>query len=158
MRRTIGVLALLVSVVTGPLGCGKGGGTAHDHGSGGHAHGAEAEPEVKTAQITVWMNGYEIFAEHTPPIAGRGTRFITHVSELQTGKPRSSGPIKFVFQQGSESFDHPQAAPETPGIYVPAITFPKEGEWQASVIIPTANQTNATVELGVVRVFPSEEA
>ena len=76
----------------------------------------EHAAEVKTAQITVWTNGYEIFAEHMPPVVGRGTRFITHVSEIATGKPRRSGGVKFVLRQGTTTFDHPQAAPERPGI------------------------------------------
>ena len=59
-------------------------------------------------------------------------RLITHVTELQTGVPRSAGPIQFLFRQGDSSFDHSQAAPENPGLYLPVIKFPKEGEWQAS--------------------------
>lgn len=124
----------------------------------GHPHGDEAghEHELKTAQITVWTNGYEIFAEHTPVIAAVSTKFITHISELQTGLPRSSGPIKFVFRSGADLIEHPQAAPDRPGIYVPAVTLPNIGDWQASVIIP--GETNATVHLGVIRVFPNEDA
>ena len=123
-----------------------------------HSHGAEGDHdhELATAQITVWTNGYELFAEHTPPVAQTGTRFITHISELQTGKPRSNGPVKFIFRQGESTFEHPQAAPERPGIYIPSVTFPAEGDWHATLIIPT--ETNATIALGPIHVFPNEEA
>jgi membrane fusion protein, heavy metal efflux system len=154
MRRAIAVLAMLASVCVGCRKNHESAGAVHDHDDHGHSHGAEAQNELKTAQITVWTNGYEIFAEHTPPIVGRATRIITHVSELWSGKPRSAGGIKFVFRQGRESFEHPHAAPDRPGIYVPAITFPKDGEWQAGVVV----ETNAFVELGMVRVFATEEA
>jgi cobalt-zinc-cadmium efflux system membrane fusion protein len=152
------VLLIVLAAALGGAGCGKQDGAAgHTHGPGGDEHASE--PEVKTAQITVWTNGYEVFAEHTPPVAGRGTRFITHISELQTGKPRGSGGVKFVLRQGTTSFEHPQAGPERPGIYIPAITFPKEGDWEAAVIIPSqGNEGNAMVNLGTVRVFPTEEA
>jgi RND family efflux transporter MFP subunit len=157
MRLSIVLLVVLAGVVGG-AGCGKqevAAGHAHRHGEHEHA----PETEVKTAQITVWTNGYEIFAEHTAPVAGRGTRFITHVSEIMTGKPKSSGGLKFVLEQGATSFEHPQAGPERPGIYIPAITFPKEGEWEATVIIPgESNAGNAVVKLGTIRVFPTDEA
>ena len=149
---------VLSAILAGALGCRKQEGAAgHAHGPGEHDHAPE--DEVKTAQITVWTNGYEIFAEHTPPLAGRGTRFITHISEIETGKPRSSGAVKFVLRQGTTSFDHPQAGPERPGIYIPAITFPKDGEWEAAVIVPgQSNNRNATVNLGKIRVFATDNA
>jgi cobalt-zinc-cadmium efflux system membrane fusion protein len=127
-------------------------------GAATHAHGPDGdhEHEVETAQITVWTNGYEIFAEHTPPVVGKATRFITHVSDLRTGRPRAAGPLKFILRQEATGFDHPQAAPERPGIYIPAITFPAAGDWQASIIIP--GETSATLELGTIKVFPTEDA
>ena len=156
MRAT--VLLIVLAAAFGGTGCGKQERAAgHTHGPGGHDHAAE--PEVKTAQITVWTNGYEVFAEHTPPVAGRGTRFVTHISELQSGKPRSNGGVKFGLRQGTTSFDHPQAGPERPGIYIPAITFPKEGEWELTIIIPGESpEGNATVNLGTIRVFATDEA
>src|SRR5688500_9221234 len=113
------LIASLIALATGALGCRKQeDAPGHAHGAGGQEHGLEAthEPEVKTAQITVWTNGYEIFTEHTPPVVARGTRFITHISELETGQPRRIGAVKFVLRQGTAVFEHPQAAPERPGI------------------------------------------
>ncbi|MGZ8901527.1 MAG: efflux RND transporter periplasmic adaptor subunit, partial [Limisphaerales bacterium] len=154
MNTSIASLVVLAATLAG-AGCRKQDGAAgHAHGPGEHEHAPEVE--VKTAQITVWTNGYEIFAEHTPPVAGRGTRFITHISDLQTGRARGSGGVKFVLRQGTTSFDHPQAGPERPGIYIPAITFPEEGDWEGTVIIP--GETNAMVNLGTIRVFPTDLA
>ena len=122
-----------------------------------HAHGSGRENEEKTAQITVWTGRYEVFAEHKAPVANKPTRFITHVSDLRTGEPRTQGQVKFVFRQGDSSFEHPQAAPERPGIYIPAITFPRVGEWQAALLIPTEG-ADAKIELGVIRVYADDHA
>lgn len=157
--RTSAILLLALSFLW--TGCGRSGSSSpggHSHRDAAHAHGTEGDHdhELKTAQITVWMNGYEVFAEHTPPVAGQGTRFITHVSELQTGKPRTNGPVKFTFRKGDATFEHPQAVPERPGIYVPSITFPSEGDWQTTLIIP--GETNAHIDLGSIKVFANADA
>lgn len=155
MRTSILLLLLLCGGVSG---CRKSNSSAEGNAHGGHTHGPDEDhgQEEKTAQKTVWQNGFEVFAEHTPPVAGKPTRFITHVSELATGAPRSTGPVKFIFRQGAASFEHPQAAPQRPGIYLPAITFPSAGDWQSNLIIP--GKTNTIVELGTIKVYPTEDA
>lgn len=136
------------------FGCKKPGSGESSHGRS-HGGGEEAHAQdERTAQITVWSKGYEIFAEHTAPVAKKPARFITHVSELSSGKPRTEGMIKFTLSQGGASFEHPQAKPERPGIYLPAITFPSAGEWAMRVTIPGA--TNAVIELGTIKVYASE--
>jgi membrane fusion protein, heavy metal efflux system len=123
---------------------------SHDHAQGdGHEH------EPKTAQITVWTDQYEVFAEHTPPVVNKPTRFITHITDLKTAEPRTEGTVKFVLRQGETTFEHPQAAPERPGIYIPAITFPKTGDWQATLLIPT-DGSDAVVELGAIKVYADD--
>jgi RND family efflux transporter MFP subunit len=141
-----------IGALAGSLVAGTGCRDSHDH-----AHGDGHEHEEKTAQITVWTDRYEVFAEHKAPVVNKATRFITHVSDLRTGEPRTQGPIKLVLRQGDASFEHPQAAPERPGIYIPAITFPKTGDWQAVVLIP-AEGGDAPVELGVIRVYADDDA
>lgn len=151
-------ILLLLILCGGVLGCRKGGsGTeANDHDT--HAHGAEGahEHEEETAQITIWSNGFEIFAEHTPPVVREPTRLVTHISELQTGAPHNEGPVKFTFRQGAAVFEHSQAAPERPGIYIPAVTFPSAGDWHASIGIPGV--TNTMVELGTITVYSTQHA
>ena len=124
---------------------------SHDHPAGGNEH------EAKTAQITVWSDRYEIFAEHQPPAVGTPTTFITHVTDLRTLEPRSAGPVKFLLRQRDATLEHPQAKPSKPGIYLPALTFPKPGLWQLTLLVPTEG-TNAVVELGAVEVFADAHA
>jgi membrane fusion protein, heavy metal efflux system len=145
----------LVIAAAAITGCQKRGDAARDreHGAGAHSHGdgAEHAHEAKTAQITVWASGYEIFAEHTAAVEGQPARFVTHISEVNTGQPRREGMVKFVLSKDGEQFEHPQAAPERPGIYIPAITFPNAVEWKMSIVIP--GLTNAVIALGSIAVF-----
>ncbi len=124
--------------------------TADDHG-----HGHDHEP--KTAQITVWTDRHEVFAEHRAPVAGKATTFITHVTDLHTLAPRREGMVKFVLRQGETVAEHPQAAPARAGIYLPGINFPKPGDWQLTLLIPT-DGTNASVELGTIKVYADQHA
>ena len=125
-----------------------------DHG---HSHGDAHEHEEKTAQITVWTDRYEVFAEYKAPIAGEATTFITHVSDLVTSEPRREDMVKFVLHQGATTAEHPQAAPARPGIYLPGIIFPQAGDWQVTLLIPT-DGTNAQVDLGTIKVYADKHA
>jgi RND family efflux transporter MFP subunit len=118
----------------------------------GHDHG-----EPKTAQITVWTDRHEVFAEHRAPVVGQPTQFITHVTDLHTLEPRREGMVKFVLRQGGTVTEHPQAAPARAGIYLPGITFPQAGDWRLSLLIPT-DGTNATVDLGTIKVYADAHA
>lgn len=147
MRSHIIPVALLAALAVSGAGCRQ---SASDHD---HEHGEEAQ----TAQLTVWTNGYEVFAEHQAPVAGKATTFITHVTDLHTLEPRREGMVKFVLRQGETVAEHPQAAPARAGIYLPGIIFPKAGDWQLTLLIPT-DGTNAPVELGTIKVYADEHA
>ncbi|MBE0544486.1 MAG: efflux RND transporter periplasmic adaptor subunit [Verrucomicrobia bacterium] len=140
-------LALFTALLISGTGCRK---AADDHG---HDHG----DEPKTAQITVWTDRYEVFAEHRAPVANKATTFITHVTDLHTLEPRREGMVKFILLQGETVAEHPQAAPARAGIYLPGIIFPKAGDWQLTLHIPT-DGTNAPVELGTIKVYADEHS
>lgn len=123
----------------------------------GCRHSHDHEHEETTGQITVWTDRYEVFAEHKAPVVNKPTKFITHVTDLRTAEPRTQGIVKFVLRQNEATFEHPQAAPERPGIFIPAITFPKAGEWQARLLIPT-DGTDAVVELGTIKVYADDHS
>lgn len=147
MRQLTIPLALLTMLALAGTGCRK---SADDHG---HEHG----DEPKTAQITVWTDRHEVFAEHRAPVANQATTFITHVTDLRTLEPRREGMVKFVLRQGETVAEHPQAAPARAGIYLPGIIFPKAGDWQVTLLVPT-DGTNAPVELGTIKVYADEHA
>ena len=117
-------------------------GHSHGHGHGhGHAHGtsdphADEEDEHPTFPVTVWTNGFEVFAEHEAAVAGEPVEFITHVSSLTSGEPRRAGAIKFIATNADgASFEHLTARPSADGIYLPKINFPKTGAWNVAVRI-----------------------
>jgi membrane fusion protein, heavy metal efflux system len=120
----------------------------------GHGHDHD---EPKTAQITVWTDRYEVFAEHQAPVAGEATTLITHVTDLQTLEPRREGMMRFVMRQGDHVAEHPQAAPARAGIYLPRIIFPRAGDWHLTLLVPT-DGTNAPVDLGVITVYADQNA
>jgi RND family efflux transporter MFP subunit len=90
-------------------------------------------------------------------VANKVTTFITHVTDLHTLEPRREGMVKFILRQGETVAEHLQAAPARAGIYLPGILFPKAGDWQVTLLIPT-DATNATVELGTIKVYADEHA
>lgn len=119
--------------------------------------GEEVVAQPKVVQIIAHTGDFEVFVEHERAIAGRATPFITHVTDLHSREPRTSGGIQYVLRQGDHVIEPPDSAPEKPGIYLPAITFPKAGDWQGTLLIP-ADGTNATVDLGTIRVFTDARA
>jgi hypothetical protein len=88
-----------------------------------------AEEEEKTAQVTVWSERFEIFLEHQLIVVNTLTRFITHVTDLETLEPRREGPLTFVFGHGSGTpLTHVEPKPARDGIYLPELSFPTAGE------------------------------
>lgn len=120
----------------------------------GHDHSHDEEP--KTAQITVWGERHEIFAEHRLVVAGTPTKFVTHVTDLKTLEPRREGQTKFVLRHGNDApIEQVENAPTREGIYEAALTFPKTGDWNVNVLIPT-DDGEKTVVLPPVKVFATK--
>jgi cobalt-zinc-cadmium efflux system membrane fusion protein len=145
MKRFTIPLALLTTLVLAGTGC--------RHSDDDHGHDHEDAPQM--AQITVWTDRHEVFAEHAAPVVGQPTKLITHVTDLHTQEPRREGMVKFIMRQGETMIEHPQAAPEKAGLYLPSIVFPNAGDWQFGLLIPT-DGTNAAVELGTIKVHANE--
>jgi len=131
------------------LGCNR----SHDHS---HGDGDDHHHEDKTAQITVWSERHEIFAEHRLVAAGTATKFVTHVSDLQTLEPRREGLIKFRLALGQDApIEKVENTPTRTGIYEAMLTFPKAGDWNVTVLIPTEGG-ESTVTLPPVKVYASK--
>lgn len=151
LRPAAAVLAISFTVLAG---CKRHDDHGHPHDAkGGHEH----EHEEKTAQITAFSERHEVFAEHKAAVVGKPTTFVTHVTDLKTLEPRREGPVKFVLRHGETTFEHPQAAPAKPGIYLPGIVFPKTGNWQVTLLVPVG-ATNDAISLGVVEAYADAHA
>jgi RND family efflux transporter MFP subunit len=133
-------LGLLVST-----GCKDSGGEVHDD----HAHG----DEPRTAQVTVFGERHEIFAEHRLVVANTPTKFVTHVTDLKTLEPRREGPVRFQLQLGQEPpVEHVEKAPARAGIYEAMLTFPKVGDWSVALVVPTEDGEKG-IQFPPVKVF-----
>lgn len=126
---------------------------AHDHTAGGHAHG-----DAKTSQITVWGERFEVFLEHPYLVAGEPAAFVTHVSDLTTGEPRTAGPVVFVLTNSAGALkEYVAPTPARTGIYVPQLTFPAPGEWAVTLRVPL-DGVEHQVKLPAIRVYASQAA
>jgi biotin carboxyl carrier protein len=124
----------------------------HSHSDGDEHH--DAEP--KTAQFTIWGERHEIFAEHRLVVAGEPTKFVTHVTDLKTLEPRREGQLKFTLRQADgQVSEQVEQAPTRAGIYEAMLTFPKAGDWNVSVSIPT-DEGEKTIALPPVKVFATK--
>lgn len=142
---------LLLTAVIAVSGCDRLG-SGHSHGGGKTDEHAGHEHDERTAQITVWTNGYEVFAEHKAPVVNKATTFITHITDLETLEPRREGPIRILLQpEGGAPIEHLHAGPSRAGVYLPGLTFPQAGKWQVSVVVQ-----DKVIHLGAVEVFSDE--
>ena len=149
MQRCASLLA--AGAILGVLnGCSRHGQTAE---AGDHGHGGEA----KTAQITVFGERHEIFAEHRLVVAGTPTKFVTHVTDLKTLEPRREGPVRFQMRLGQEApIEQVEKAPARAGIYEAMLTFPKAGDWSVALVVPTEDGEK-TIAFPPVKVFASAD-
>jgi biotin carboxyl carrier protein len=149
MRQCAGVLTAgaILSVLNG---CSK---QRQAASSGGHDPGGE----VKTAQINVFGERHEVFAEHRLVVAGTTTKFVTHVTDLKTLEPRREGPVRFVMRLGQEApIEQTEKAPARAGIYEAMLTFRKAGEWGVTLVVPT-EEGEKSISFTPVKVFASAD-
>jgi cobalt-zinc-cadmium efflux system membrane fusion protein len=117
--------------------------------AGDHAHTGEA----KAAQINVFGERHEIFAEHRLVVAGTPTKFVTHVTDLKTLEPRREGEVRYRLQFGQEApVEQIEKAPTRAGIYEVLLTFPRPGEWSVALSVPTEDGEK-TIAFPKVKVF-----
>jgi hypothetical protein len=107
----------------------------HDHGedSGhGHVHGEN------TISHTAWTESCEWFVEIEMPIEGHDVCFAAHVTLLKDFQPADSGTFRVEAHSGSETAETAADAPARPGIFTPAIRFPRAGEWTLKLLFENA--------------------
>ncbi len=148
----LGVLTSMASLLM--AGCGQPGpNDSHDHHT---ADGHDDEP--KTAQITVFGERHEVFAEHRLVVVATPTKFITHVTDLQTLEPRREGPVRFQMRLGQEPpVEHVEKAPTRAGIYEAMLTFPKAGDWNVTITV-TGADGEKTIAFPLIKVFADAHA
>ena len=132
----------------------------HDGESGhghGHAHGGE-EPTVAT---TIWAEKADIFLERPYPVVGQPIEMLVHVTVISDGSAVTKGSLT-VQAIGPEQkmVEVSVDQPVRPGIFIPEVTFPTAGIYQASLVVQSSQIEGGreTIELPSVVVFGSSDA
>ena len=123
---------------------------------GGHAHGGD-EPSVKT---TLWANKVDIFLERPYAVAGKAIEPLFHVTVMNNGSPVTEGSLTFKATGPEQStVEIRSEKPTRPGIFIPSVTFPKAGTYQAKITVesPQIDGGQETIELPPVVVYGSPD-
>ncbi|MHB1036243.1 MAG: efflux RND transporter periplasmic adaptor subunit [Pirellulales bacterium] len=123
-------------------------------GSAAHAHGGDA-PSVKT---TIWNKQLDVFLERPYPVAGQAIEPLFHVTVMHDGSPVTEGSLVFT-AAGPEQVEVRMEKPTRTGIFIPSVTFPKPGTYQAKMTVasPQVEGGSETIELPPVAVYASPE-
>jgi len=125
-----------------------------DHSSHGPEH--DDHGQEKSSQVTVWDDRFEIFMEHPFVVANKPTKFVTHVTDRITLKPRRKGSVTFVLTDNDGiSKRHVEKTPVREGIYIPRLTFPHSGIWNVSLNI-AIEEKKCVVKLPTIKVYKSQ--
>lgn len=134
---------------------GHGHGEEAGPGDHGHAHGDE--PTVKT---TLWANQVDIFLERPYAVAGEAIEPLFHVTVMKNGSAVTQGSLTLkAIGPVQEMVEVRSDAPTRPGIFIPSVTFPKAGTYQATITVesPQVEGGRETIELPPVVVYSSAD-
>ncbi|MHB0958822.1 MAG: efflux RND transporter periplasmic adaptor subunit [Pirellulaceae bacterium] len=121
-----------------------------------HAHGS-GEPTVKT---TLWAKQVDIFLERPYAVAGKAIEPLFHVTVMKDGSPITEGSLTIHAigpDQGKVEVRSEQ--PTRAGIFIPSLTFPKAGTYEASITVesPQVESGRETIELPPVVVYSTAD-
>lgn len=146
----------LAARVLASNGAGQPAGQGHgeEAGHGDHGHGGD-EPTVKT---TLWANKVDIFLERPFAVAGKPIEPLFHMTVMKNGSPITEGSLTFR-ATGPEPVEIRSEKPTRAGIFIPSVTFPKAGTYQAKLTVesPQIDGGQETIDLPPVVVYGSAE-
>jgi len=102
------------------------------------------------SQYTLFDDQLEFYIEHGPLVAGEETRFLVHLTQLDTYEPCSSGSLSVLLDGVSVT-----SGPSDPGIFIVPLTPNKAGSFHAEFQY-SGNQMHEEVEEHV-KVFKTHE-
>jgi membrane fusion protein, heavy metal efflux system len=120
----------------------------------GHGHGGD-QPSIKT---TLWAEKIDIFLERPYAVAGAAIDPLFHVTIIKDGSPVTEGSFTFK-ASGPEQVEVRMEKPTRTGIFIPSVTFPKPGTYQAKMIVesPQVEGGGETIELPPVVVYANSD-
>ena len=120
----------------------------------GHGHGGD-QPTIKT---TLWAEKIDIFLERPYAVAGKAIEPLFHVTVMKDGSPVTEGSLVFK-ATGPEQVEVRMEKPTRTGIFIPSVTFPNAGTYQAKMIVesPQVAGGGETIELPPVVVYANTD-
>jgi cobalt-zinc-cadmium efflux system membrane fusion protein len=110
----------------------------------GH-EGEDEHEEERSLSYTVWTEKCELFVEFKPLIVGENTRFTAHFSEMKNFKAIEKGTVTASLIQGKSGIRHTVDAPDSPGIFRPALQPKSAGIYALVFHIVTPNFSDEIV-------------
>lgn len=119
-----------------------------EHGDHGHDHGDHL------LNLTAYGDSLELFAKHSPLVAGEAVILRAYITDLTRYDPLSATGI--VFTLGSLTADVQESRVE--GLYAISFTAPAAGTYPGRVAIPSGDDGARTIEGFDLVVYASSEA
>ncbi len=92
------------------------GGHSHDEVSGGAAH-----VDHNNQTVTIFSDKTEVFAEFHPLVVGQVSKFLTHLTRLDTYRPYTKGKLSIALIKGNSGIRKSVDAPSSLGIFTPSL-------------------------------------
>jgi len=109
-------IGLSLSIIACKPSTQSGHGHSHDEVSGGAAH---ADHNNQT--VTLFSETTEVFAEFHPLVAGQVSKFLTHLTRLDTYRPYTEGKLSISLIKGNKGIRKTVKSPSSPGIFTPSL-------------------------------------
>ncbi len=120
----------------------------HDHD---HPHPHGDAPSIEPTSKTVFGEKLLLFLEYQPPVQGKSSRYLAHVSVLGTGEAVRSGVV--TLEVGGSSLT--ANLPKREGLFVPEGSFSKSGSFPAKLVLQS-DQAQETLDLGEMQIYASD--
>ena len=140
------------------------GSCTHEHGTGTHEHDnlshsdethAPHGPELESISFTIWTKKSELFVEFPPLVVGKESRFAAHFTEMLNYKPIIEGEVHVQLKEQKKVIvEDRSAAPNSPGIFLPALTPLQSGNYQLVFILNTLELSD-TITINDIEVYPN---
>jgi RND family efflux transporter MFP subunit len=128
---------------------------------GDHAHDAEGNHIGENTGVlgisqTIWTEQTELFVEFPALVVGQTTRFAAHFTQLDGHKPILEGAVTVSLVKGTNGIRHKVDAPNSPGIFTPALQPKEAGNYALIFDLETTGYKDRIV-IAQVEVFASLE-
>jgi len=127
-------------------------GHSHDEVTGGASH-----EEHNNQTVTIFSDKTEAFAEFHPLVVGQVSKFLTHLTRLDTYKPYSEGQLSIsLIDKNGNGIRKSVKAPSSLGIFTPALK-PKTAGLYTLLIEVNSKFGKERFEAKNIEVYASEE-